>query len=1169
MPQNSPGDPQVNDTQRRIAELEAENRRLQRALADSQQTCTQLHQALTQEQSDAEREAQLRRQAIAMAAAQDGIGILTEAGFVYLNPAHVQLFGYDRPEELLGQSWQILYSESECQRFEQTIIPTVMAEGVWQGEAIATRKDGSTFVQELSLNVTAAGEFICICRDISQRKQTEAKLKHLNATLEQRIADRTQELQTTQSRLQRLIDNIPGVIYQFALDCEGNYLFPYVSEACREIYELEPEEFIRVFELIHPQDQDSLEQAIQAAVTTVSVFEHEHRIIMPSGQLKWIQAISRPGRQADGAPIWDGILIDISDRKRAEKEQERLARLLEATPNLIGITDAQGNNLYLNPSGQKRLNILPEDVTQVHVSEFYPPDIYQKLITEAIPTAIQVGLWHGESMLLSRNGKVFPIDQVILAHTDEQGEVEFLSTIMRDISDEQALTEALSEREERFRIVCEQTGQLIYDYDLASGNIIWAGAIEELTGYPVEEFQQFNVDRWSDLIHPDDRERVITSLEAAIAAGQDYFVEYRWRRQDGSYIYVEDHGVFLTHEDGESYRMIGTTSDIDDRKQAEAQLRQRERQYRQVFETITDGLGIMNLDTGNLMEANPAYHQMHGYSYGEFMAVPLIEHVHPDSHPLLAQFIEVIRTNQPFTCQAQNLHRDGTPIDIEVKGFPYPYQNETHALTLVRNITERVRLEAERQRQAERIAQQIRREKLLNQLTAQIRHSLQLDQILNTTVRQIQGFLHVDRCHFAWYIRETAAAYWDVISEVACPGLPSFVGKHPTASFGALSELLLRQQLIRLDDASQVQDQAVKTVLAELNNQSMLVLPVQAQSGKFGIIACIHHQAVRPWQDEEVELLAAVVAQLVIALNQADLLAQSQARTDELEDLLQQLQQAQIQLVQSEKMSSLGQMVAGVAHEINNPVNFIHGNLDHVKTYIQDLLTLIEGYQRHYPQPQTEITEIIDDIDLDFLVEDMPNLLQSMVVGTDRIREIVQSLRTFSRLDEAEIKAVDLHDGIDSTLTILQTRLREQNWRSAIQVLKDYGELPPIECYAGQLNQVFMNILSNAIDALEERDRQRSHPEMAETPSQITIKTRVMNRHIVMRFTDNGPGISPTVQARLFDPFFTTKSVGKGTGLGLSISYQIVTERHQGKLTCTSKPGETTFTVEVPIQRER
>lgn len=300
---------------------------------------------------------------------------------------------------------------------------------------------------------------------------------------------------------------------------------------------------------------------------------------------------------------------------------------------------------------------------------------------------------------------------------------------------------------------------------------------------------------------------------------------------------------------------------------------------------------------------------------------------------------------------------------------------------------------------------------------------------------------------------------------------------------------------------------------------------------------------------------------------------QEQAKAQQLEKILDELQQTQSQLIQTEKMSSLGQLVAGVAHEINNPVNFIFGNLIHASQYSQDLLDLLQLYQQHYPDPYPEIEEKASDIELEYISEDLPKLLSSMKVGADRIRQLVLSLRNFSRLDQAERKAVDIHEGIESTLLILQHRLKPKNAHSGIQLIKDYGNLPTVECYAGQLNQVLMNLLSNAIDALEERDLKRTPDRSQAHPSQITIQTQFLPKHtgegpwVRIKIADNGPGMTADVQARIFDPFFTTKEPGKGTGLGLAISYQILVEKHGGVFKCVSQPGiGTEFSIEIPSQ---
>ncbi|MFB2937774.1 response regulator [Aerosakkonemataceae cyanobacterium BLCC-F154] len=291
-------------------------------------------------------------------------------------------------------------------------------------------------------------------------------------------------------------------------------------------------------------------------------------------------------------------------------------------------------------------------------------------------------------------------------------------------------------------------------------------------------------------------------------------------------------------------------------------------------------------------------------------------------------------------------------------------------------------------------------------------------------------------------------------------------------------------------------------------------------------------------------------------------------RTSELTQAMYDLQKAQVQLVQKEKMSTLGQLVAGVAHEINNPINFIAANLNHAEQYIQDLLAHLKVYQRKFPIPGTEIENHAEEIDLDFLLEDLPSLVTSMQTGTERINQISVSLRIFSRSDTTAKVAVNIHEGIDSTLMILKHRIKANENRPAIEIQKEYGELPLIECYAGQLNQVFMNLLSNAIDAFDEYSQAYSYAELEQNPNRIIISTEVnaKEQQILIRIHDNGPGILPEAENHLFEPLFTTKPLGKGTGLGLSISHQIVVEKHGGQLTCNSVPGKgVEFVIALPL----
>ncbi|OKH45045.1 serine/threonine protein kinase [Calothrix sp. HK-06] len=377
--------------------------------------------------------------------------------------------------------------------------------------------------------------------------------------------------------------------------------------------------------------------------------------------------------------------------------------------------------------------------------------------------------------------------------------------------------------------------------------------------------------------------------------------------------------------------------------------------------------------------------------------------------------------------------------------------------------------------------------------------------------------------------------------------------------------------------------------------KSILCIPIINQGKLIGIIYLENKLTTGAFTRDRLEVLQLLTTQAAISLENAILyknLAEAnqqlmeynhtleemvEKRTQELNDkneslqqTLRDLQRTQSQLIQSEKMSSLGQMIAGIAHEINNPINFIHGNIQYTNKYVQDLLNLINVYQQEYPNPYPIVEEKIEEIDIDFILQDLPKVLDSMNMGTLRIRNIVLGLRNFSRLDESEMKPIDIHEGIDNTLMILQHRLKKQSGEPEITVIKKYAPLPKVNCYAGQLNQAFMNILSNAIDTLEEGMRTKKweiENGQPQTPI-IRIYTELVDNFTVrIKITDNGCGMTEAVRQKIFDPFFTTKPVGSGTGLGLSISYQVIVDKHKGQLICNSTPGEgTEFMIEIPVE---
>ncbi|QMS91494.1 PAS domain-containing protein [Nostoc edaphicum CCNP1411] len=906
------------------------------------------------------------------------------------------------------------------------------------------------------------------------------------------------------------------------------------------------------------------------------------------------------------------------------QKTSELAAILQVLPDFYFRLNADGIILDYKPGKNQSLYIPPGDCQGKSLRECLPTgvgDRFQQEITQVIETQYEVSFEY--TLPLPEKNNIF--EARLLPLPGQQ-----VIVLIRDICDKTQA--ALIESDAKFRSIVENANNVIFSLTLEGIFSYVSPNWTEVFGHEVAEVEGKS---FIPFIHPDDVHICVDYFKRILTTGEKQkAIEYRVQHKNGTWRWHTSNSSAIRDANGNIVNFVGICHDTSDRKQAEEALAERARlanfradvdaaltqsdSLQNMMRRCTDAL-VEHLDAAfariwilnkqdNVLELQISS-GMYTHINGPHQCVPVgqfkIGLIAEEGKPHLTNSVQT----DPRVGNKEWAQREGM---VAFAGYPLIVEDETVGVIAMfsrQTVTESTFIALEfaaqeiaigiKRKQAEiALKESAQREALLNRLSNQIRASLDLNYIVETAVQEIHNLFQIDRCAFFWYRQDADVPYWDKVYEAKSSFLPCLLNDQEAtnAEIELIAAKTLNGEIIRINNVETVGDSIARQFLQDFGFTAFMSLPVHTQSGEIGTFSCGYCSGLRPWLDNEVELLQAVTVQLAIAIDQAKLYTQSriaaqtaQDKAQQLEAALLKLQQTQAQLIQTEKMSSLGQLVAGIAHEINNPVNFIYGNITHAREYTKDLLYLVDLYQQSYCPPTPEIHQQIHAIDLDFLKQDLPKILDSMNMGAERIRQIVLSLRNFSRHDEDGTKAVDIHQGIDSTLLLLQNRLKAKPGNPEIQVIREYGNLPPIVCHAGQMNQVFMNLLTNAIDVLEEGlgigdwglgtgewgkvfqipNAPCPMPNAQCPIPTIRIRSFIQEDRVIISIADNGPGMTEEVRKRLFDPFFTTKPVGKGTGMGLSISYQIVVSKHGGQIQCISAPGQgSEFVVMIPLQEQ-
>nr|WP_228056490.1 PAS domain S-box protein [Microcoleus sp. LEGE 07076] len=914
---------------------------------------------------------------------------------------------------------------------------------------------------------------------------------------------------------------------------------------------------------VNPDRRGEFVSALQARGI---VSDFESQIYRRDGAVIWISENARAVRDPDGKLLYyEGFVEDITQRKNAEaalrSSEERLRMVIEGVKDYaIFMLDTKGYVASWNSGAKRILGYKASEIVGKNSESFYTPeDIKTGKPQQKLITATAAGRYESEGWRFCKDGSRFWAKVIVTPLRDESGELQGFSQIMQDITKQKRAAEekmqliaSLQESEKKFRSLYESTTDAVMLLD-EEGFLDCNPATLKLFGCSTElEFCGKHPSAFSPPLQPTGEDSTSLSQELISTAIQTGNCRFDWLhcRLDGSEFPAE---VLLTSMDiGGKMGLQAVVRDITYRVRAQEtlkqanevlecrvkertsqleaaikQLRLSEEKFSKAFRSSPDPMTITTFAEGSFIEVNDSFLSVTGYSLEETISHTVGElniWVKPEERVNFRKRLQekyVVRNQE---CEFRV--KSGSVVVCLLSAELIDLDGKLCMLAVMTDITDRKRAE-EALRESQRA--------------------------LATLMSNLPGM--------AYRFRNDADRSMEFVSE----GCYQLAGYYPEEFIGT-REISL-SELTHPDDR-ELFCNAVEVALQE-NRPYQLNYRITCKNGE---LKWVWEQGLGVYSDSgELIALEGLITDISEQKRSEEALLHSQTELTQqklqLEHTLHELQQTQAVLIHTEKMSTLGQMVAGVAHEINNPVNSVCGNLVHVGHYTEDLLNLIDMYQQHCPQPPEPIEDKIEEIELEFLLEDLPKAMSSMQIGADRIREIVRSLRTFSRKDDSQMSKVNLHEGIEGTLLILQSRLKARGSYPEIAVIKDYGNLPLVECYSGKINQVFMNLIGNAIDAIEEYNAERSVAEVKANRSKIKIRTEVQNSNAVIRISDNGPGMPEEVSQQLFEAFFTTKPADKGTGLGLSISYKVVQE-HGGTLSCVSAPGQgAEFIIEMPIEQ--